>query len=95
MSIPLKRRKISNDPFDMNAVNDSLSESIIEKKYNKLEKKINDLEITLKKNNDTIENLTKEIQKLSEVLSFFLEKKEEKEEYKHIYIPDNKPDYIS
>jgi len=81
----------------MISISDALTESIflndLQKKYDTLKKNINNIEIKLQQNTANTENLTKEIAKLSEVLMFYIDKKENNqiEECKL----NKNPEYIS
>jgi hypothetical protein len=94
MNIPVKRQKTSNDTFNMMPLKNALPPTTqIEKKFNTLQKKIDNLEIIISKNEKNILDLTKEIKKLSEVLIFYIDKKEIQPE---IHIKNNNnPEYIS
>jgi len=92
-----KRQRNSKDVYSMLSVSDALTESIflndLQKKYDALNKNINNIEIKLQQNIANTENLTKEIAKLSEVLMFYIDKKENNlmEECKL----NKNPEYIS
>jgi len=90
----MKRQRPNNDPYNMSDINNALSETFLSNQLqnfqNNMQKEIINIEIKLQQNTSTLENLSKEIAKLSEVLMFFLEQKNEmKNEI------TNKPDYIS
>jgi len=93
-----KRQRNSKDVYSMISIRDALTESIflndLKKKYDALNKNINNIEIKLLQNNVNTENLTKEIAKLSEVLMFYIDKKENNQ-MEECKLNKKNPEYIS